>query len=348
MQLKELNYDPAENQLPGRKRIVDVAFYPVQMDSGSVREVVAVLLDVTERKEAEEALKRAYDDLERRVHERTLQLAEMNRALHAQITERRRAEDEVRSLNQELELRVEERTAELQETIRELEAFSYSVSHDLRAPLRAIDGFSRILMDEHATELPPDGHRYLNIVRSNAQQMGQLVDDLLAFSRTGRQHIVKQEIDCTALVHDALQELAPEMKDRDVDMRIDDLGTCQADPPLLRQVFVNLLSNALKFTRRREKACIHVGTMFRDSEQIWFVRDNGVGFKQKYEQKMFGVFQRLHADSDYEGTGVGLAIVHRVITKHGGRIWAESQQDQGAVFYFTLGSSTEEPARKSA
>jgi PAS domain S-box-containing protein len=250
--------------------------------------------------------------------------------------ENARLYQQAQRLNAELEQRVLERTAQLEVANRELEAFSYSISHDLRAPLRAIDGFSRILLRDYGAQLDNDGQRRLELVRSNAQQMGQLIDDLLAFSRLTRQSIEKQAVSPTALVYRALDELSSEHESRQVEFTIEDLPVCQADPALLKQVFVNLLTNALKFTRQCETAHINVGTCTIEGQTTYFVKDNGVGFDMRYIDKLFGVFQRLHAMEDYEGTGVGLAIVQRIIHRHGGRIWAEGAVGEGAAFYFTL------------
>jgi light-regulated signal transduction histidine kinase (bacteriophytochrome) len=233
-----------------------------------------------------------------------------------------------------------QRTAQLEVANKELEAFSYSVSHDLRAPLRAIDGFSRILLEEYAEPLPHDARDYLNSVRANAQQMGWLVDDLLAFARLGRQPIKKQPLDPVKLVRQCLDELRGEQDGRRVEIVVGDLPPCDAEPVLLKQVWTNLLSNAIKYTRGREVATIEVGCRVDGGpagERTYFVRDNGVGFDMRYVDKLFGVFQRLHRAEDYKGTGVGLAIVQRIIHRHGGRVWAEAQPGQGATFSFTLG-----------
>lgn len=239
-------------------------------------------------------------------------------------------------------------TAALEAANKELEAFSYSVSHDLRAPLRAMDGFSRILLEEYASQLSPEAQRYLRLVRDSARQMGLLIDDLLAFSRLSRQPLNKQPVAPAKLVRQALEELRAEQEGRRIEIIIGDpsagsgqaLPICQADPILLKQVFVNLLSNALKFTRRREVARIEVGYLPRPGEGgeggAYFVKDNGVGFDMRYADKLFGVFQRLHRAEEYEGTGVGLAIVQRIIHRHGGRVWAEAEVDGGATFYFTI------------
>jgi signal transduction histidine kinase len=227
-------------------------------------------------------------------------------------------------------------TAELEAANKELEAFSYSVSHDLRAPLRAIDGFSRILLKEHVPQLTPEAKRYLQLVSDNTQQMGHLIDDLLAFSRLSQQPLNKQTVMTADLVSQCLENLRAEQEGRRVEMAIGDLPSCQADLSLIKQVWTNLLSNALKYTRQREVAHIEIGCKDDGGQRIYYVRDNGVGFDMKYADKLFGVFQRLHRAEDYEGTGVGLAIVQRIVHRHGGRVWAEAEVDKGATFYFTI------------
>ncbi|HLJ10877.1 MAG TPA: ATP-binding protein [Planctomycetaceae bacterium] len=242
--------------------------------------------------------------------------------------------DDVRQLNGELAARVSELTS----LNKELESFSYSISHDLRAPLRAIEGFSHILLTDHAPELPDEVKEYLSDIRANALQMGRLIDDLLNFSKLGRQPLKKKTVDPSWIVNECIRELEPERRGRNVDFVVDDLAPCRGDPALLKQVWMNLLSNALKYTSKRPAAVVEIGsTNGESSGQIaYFVRDNGVGFDMQYSAKLFGVFQRMHRAEDFPGTGVGLAIVKRIVERHGGRIWADAEPDRGATFSFTL------------
>lgn len=252
--------------------------------------------------------------------------------VQSELTERKRAEAEIKKLNEDLQ----HRAVELEVANKELEAFSYSVSHDLRAPLRAINGFSRILSNGYAEQLPTDAKRYLQMVQDNAQQMGCLIDDLLAFSRLSRSSLKKQLIAPIDLVRQVFAELSHDQENRQIEISIGELAVCQADPALLKQVWVNLIANALKYSRQQELACIEVGCKQINSKSVYFIKDNGVGFDMRYADKLFGVFQRLHRAEDYEGTGVGLAIVQRIIHRHGGRVWAEAGVNQGATFYFSV------------
>jgi len=242
-------------------------------------------------------------------------------------------------LNEELEARVLQRTSELEATNKELEAFTYSVSHDLRAPLRRIDGFAQLLVDDYGAQLPADAARYLSRVREGAKQMGTLVDDLLNLARLGRQELKRQVTGLSSIVGHVTTGLKREIEGREIEWKIDSLPFVECDPALMDVVFTNLLSNAVKYTRPRQHAVIEVGTVERNGHPVVFVRDNGVGFSMKYADKLFGVFQRLHRAEDFEGTGVGLATVERILRKHGGRIWAEAELDKGACFYFTVGNT---------
>jgi len=219
---------------------------------------------------------------------------------------------------------------------KELEAFSYSVSHDLRAPLRSINGYSQILKDEYGTVLDQEGNRVLGIIITNARRMGQLIDDLLAFSRLGRQELKKSSINMDEFIKPLLEEMAEYKKDRDVTVQVHSLGVCPADGSMIRQVWINLLSNAFKYTQKKDHAQIEVGASRSDTETIFYVKDNGVGFNMDYAHKLFGVFQRLHKTEEFEGTGVGLALVKQIVDRHDGRIWADAQPGQGATFYFSL------------
>ena len=229
------------------------------------------------------------------------------------------------------------KTAELTAANDELDAFSHSVSHDLRAPLRAIDGFSRTLLEEHAAQLDAEGRRLLGVVRGGAQKMGQLIDDLLAFSRVGRREVKRARADMGALVRAVFSELVADEAERArVELRLGDLPPAAVDPTLLRQVWTNLLANAVKYTRPRERAMVEVAGGRQGDRLVYHVRDNGVGFDMEYAGKLFGVFQRLHSVREFEGTGVGLALVKRIVVRHGGDVWADGRVGEGATFGFWL------------
>jgi signal transduction histidine kinase len=246
--------------------------------------------------------------------------------------------EKVETARTDLERRVELRTSELRAANRELEAFSYSVSHDLRAPLRAIAGFVQILEEDYGATLDPGARRHLERVKVNAERMGRLIDDLLAFSQIGRATMLRQHVDMTAMATSAATE-AIAASGRDIALTVEPLPPCHGEPALLNQVFVNLVSNAVKFTAKVPAPAITIGATTADGETVYYVRDNGVGFDNRHADKLFGVFQRLHRADEFEGTGVGLAIVHRVVTRHGGRVWAEGTLNGGASFYFTLPNS---------
>jgi PAS domain S-box-containing protein len=257
------------------------------------------------------------------------------------ITESKAAAEVIQKLNDELEQRVLQRTAELQAANQELQAFSYSVSHDLRAPLRHIGSFSKLLMEEFGPKLEPEAQHYLERITEGTRHMGQLVDELLNLARVGRHELSPQITGLNSIVQEVVTVLKPETEGRQVEWKIADLPFVECDPMLVKQVFQNLLANALKFTRPREQAVVEISQQEANGEPVLMVRDNGVGFSMKYADKLFGVFQRLHRSEDFEGTGVGLATVQRIVQKHGGRVWAEAELDHGATFYFTLGPAAD-------
>jgi light-regulated signal transduction histidine kinase (bacteriophytochrome) len=239
--------------------------------------------------------------------------------------ERRDAEEELKR-----------RAAQLEEANKELESFSYSVSHDLRSPLRAIDGYSRMILRKRGDQFDEDTRRKFNVIRDSTRIMGQLIDDLLALSRLGGQVLSVSQLNVETLTRDVWEELKIINPDRPIDMKIDSVPSGMADRSLIKQVLVNLLSNAIKFSRTRQVPVIEVSGYVAENENVYYVRDNGVGFDMQYYDKLFRIFQRLHSADDFEGTGIGLAIVQRIIRRHGGRVWAESEPGKGATFYFTL------------
>lgn len=290
----------------------------------------AFITDITERKQAKE-----------KVLQLLAEATESRCTLLSVVKDQQRAEEEVRKLNEELEQRVIARTEQLEAANKELEAFSYSVSHDLRAPLRAVDGYTRMLSEDYGAVLDEEGKRICSVISSSAQGMGRLIDDLLAFSRFGRAAINPSVIDMTGMARAIFFELAtPEKRER-VEFILQPLPEVAGDPTLMRQVWVNLLSNALKFSENRDHPAIEVSAVQQGDEVIYCVRDNGAGFDMRYVNKLFGVFQRLHTIREFAGTGVGLAIVQRIVVRHGGRVWAKGEVDHGASFYFALKGGAE-------
>ncbi len=254
-----------------------------------------------------------------------------------EVKERIKAEKEVRKTNQQLEKRVRERTIQLEEANNDLEAFVYSVSHDLRAPLRAIDGLTQILGDSSEAYSSAEMENYPTLIRKNAVKLSQLIDSLLNFSRLGRTPLSTEKVDPTEIVQEVLEIIQPSAGE-ELDLVVKPLPRCEADPDLLFTVFLNLLGNALKYSRKSPVSKIEVGSQLIDGETVYYVRDNGIGFNMDFAGKIFGVFQRLHPDDEYEGNGIGLAITSKIIARHNGRIWAEAEEGVGATFYFTIGT----------
>lgn len=282
----------------------------------------------------------AFNNMLAEIERRTEALEVSNVELGRQVAERARAEQEVLRLNAELEDRVRDRTAQLEAANHELEAFSFSVSHDLRAPLRAVDGFSQALLEDFPDDVPEDAKRYLTRIRNSTLRMGQLIEDLLNLSRVSRGSLERSQVDVSELARLVANEVRLHDPDRAVDISIWEGMSVQADLRLLRTALENLIGNAWKFTSKTEHARIEVGVLRDGERQVFFVRDNGAGFSMDYADKLFSPFQRLHSPSEYTGTGIGLATVQRIIFRHGGRIWADASVGKGAAFYFTLDSSS--------
>lgn len=287
------------------------------------------VIDITKRRRAEEELDRYREHLEWLVGERT-------RSLQTEIVERRRAELAVKELNANLELRVAERTGELQSTIRDLQTFSYSISHDLRTPLRSINSFASMLLEEYSGGVNEEGKRLLRTIIQRTVNMGCLIDDLLSFSKNSMQQLVVKPIDMTGLANELVERLASGRFKCTVEFRVAELPQASGDRSMIAQVLENLLANAIKFSGKVEKPIIEIGSIPEEKDNVYFVRDNGIGLDMKYVDAIFGVFQRLHNSEEFEGTGVGLAIVEQIVTKHGGRVWAEGELGEGATFYFSL------------
>jgi signal transduction histidine kinase len=278
----------------------------------------------------------SFNDMLAEIDRRTRELEASNAKLAQEAEERSRAEREVLRLNAELEDRVRERTEQLEMAMRELESFSYSVSHDLRAPLRAIDGFGQALVDDFPEHLPADAKRYLSRIRTSTQHMAQLIEDLLNLARVSRGTLERRTVDLSQVARQVVGELQQRDPGRAVEVSVWDGIRAEADPHLLRVVLENLIGNAWKFSSKAEKPRIEIGALKDHGRTTFFVRDNGAGFDMAYADKLFGAFQRLHSASEYVGTGIGLATVQRIVRRHGGRIWAEAEIGKGAVFFFTL------------
>lgn len=286
------------------------------------------------------ALVDSFNGMLAEIERRTGELETSNRRLAVEIAERRRSEQEIARLNRELEDRVHQRTAQLESANRELEAFCSAVSHDLRAPLRGIDGFSQALLEDCARSIPEEGHRYLAKIRAGVQRMAQLIEDLLNLSRVSRDALDRGVVDLADMSRQIINELQQREPARRIETSISCGMTAQADPRLLRAALENLIANAWKFTSQTRAPRIEVGVLRDGGQETFFVRDNGAGFDMAYADKLFGAFQRLHTAQEFPGTGIGLATVQRIVQRHGGRIWADSQVGKGAVFFFTLASDS--------
>ena len=301
-----------------------------------VKDVKRLRSRVGELEQSEANLRKAHDELELQIMQKASTLSITNTELLAEIEERKRTEEELEGYKKNLEEQVAERTSELSDLNKELEAFSYSVSHDLRAPLRQMVGFVDLLQKQAADRPNEKTNEYLHQIIEPSKRMGMLIDDLLAFSHIGRKEMQKRKVDLNALVKEVAGEIQEELKERKIDWQVDELPVVIGDRSLLRMVLVNLISNAVKFTNTRLHAEIKIGCKDEDDKFTCSIEDNGVGFEMKYVDRLFGVFQRLHTREEFEGTGIGLANVQRIIARHGGRVWAEGAVGQGATFHFSL------------
>jgi signal transduction histidine kinase len=282
---------------------------------------------VSERKDYSVRAKKISDD----------EVGLLTDSFNQMLTEIQEQNKQIVFFNQKLEQNIVERTKQLENTNKELESFSYSVSHDLRSPLRSIDGYSRILLEDYGNNLDDEGKRILHVIMRNAIRMGQLIDDLLAFSRIGKQSLTKVNLNLESITVGVIEEFKTGQP-KTIDFDIKPILPARGDSSMLRQVFTNLISNAIKYSMKKENPSIEVGSYADKKFNVYYVKDNGAGFDMRYYDKLFGVFQRLHSANEFEGTGVGLALVQRIITKHGGKVWAEAKVEQGATFYFSLPS----------
>lgn len=299
--------------------------------------VFVELYKITEQvKRQAEDLRLAHSELEIRVKQRTEELAVVNQSLQMEIKERQRAEESLRKLNIDLEQRVSDRTAQLITANQEMETFTYSIAHDLRAPFRQIHGYTEILQDDFSAAMDPQAQNYLKRIGAKARDMGQMMDDLLNLFGIANQAFEFQKINLGAITNEIITGIKADLPNRAIEWRIGALPTILCNYGLMKQAFDNLISNAVKYTRPRNPAVIEIGCDRVNEEEVIYVRDNGVGFDMEYADRLFGVFQRLHRAEEFEGTGVGLALVSRIIRKHGGRLWAESKVNQGSTFYFTI------------
>lgn len=326
---------------------IAVSFWLQSMITRPILAIVSIARDIVSRKEYSQRARKmtedevgvlvdAFNGMLDEIENRTKAMQSANRELEQEVIERKRAREEILRLNEELEQKVQIRTQQLQVTNQELESFCYSVSHDLRGPLRSISGFSQALIDELPTELPGESRRFLDKILAATQRMAQLIEDLLNLSRVSRGEVVRQQVNFSEIAAEVIRDLRSRDPSYKVDVSVWDGITVEGDPKLLRIVLENLLGNAWKFTSRQQHPRVEVGSIQDGGREVYYVRDNGAGFDMAYSDKLFGAFQRLHGTNDYPGTGIGLATVQRIIHRHGGRIWASSSPGNGAVFNFTL------------
>ncbi len=332
------NYETIRNKKGGEQFHVSLTVSPLKDRTGKIVGVSKIARDITARKKSEKELAFQNEEKEKRANE----LIVANKELAFQNGEKEKRANELIVANKELAFQNEEKGKRANELIvanKELESFSYSVSHDLRAPLRAILGYAQMLKANEENKMGPEANRLMNNIVNNTKKMGQLIDDLLTFSRLGRKELVKITVSMDDLVRSICNEFKNEQHSRDIEFHIKPLLSAPADAIAIKQVWLNLISNAVKYSKLKAKTIIEIDSEMKGDEIIYSIKDNGAGFDMRYANKLFGVFQRLHSDEEFEGTGVGLAIVQRIIIKHGGRLWAESTVNEGASFFFTLNKS---------
>jgi PAS domain S-box-containing protein len=329
------HYETVRIKKSGEQFYVSLTVSPLKDRAGNIIGVSKIARDITASKKSEAELINANKELlfqNKEKENRATELVIANKELAFQNEEKEKRAAELIATNKDLTTAEEQ----LKDSNNELESFSYSVSHDLRAPLRAISGYSKMLKRNFENQLDPEANRLMNNIANNATKMGQLIDDLLAFSRISRKELVKMNIQMQAMVTNLCTDLKNEQSNRNIEFHINQLFPARADNIAIKQVWFNLISNAIKYSRLKDTAIIEIGSQLNGNEITYYIKDNGAGFDMRYADKLFGVFQRLHSDEEFEGTGVGLALVQRIITKHGGRVWGEAKVNEGATFYFTL------------
>lgn len=307
-----------------KKIWVEVREFP-QLENGKTVAIIGSLTDITERKKATKELAKHRDNLEELVKSRTEELESSQKSLKKLLEDVNKINNDLRKTN-----------IELDSTNKELESFSYSVSHDLRAPLIRLSGFSQALLDEYSSKLDDQGKHFINRIQSSSKFMSRLIDDMLSLSRISKRDILRQNIDLTKMSHSVLKDLCKQYPNLIVEIKIEKELGVYADQKFLKIFLKNLLDNALKYSEKKEKAIIEIGKKNIDNDEFFYIKDNGVGFNMKYYHKIFVAFQRLHHEDDFSGSGIGLAIVQRIVNKHGGKIWAESEEEKGSIFYFKL------------